>query len=95
MTESVQSMVRPSDDVVETGVADETVLLHLGNGTYYGLNPVGTLIWAWLKEGLSEAAMIERLQAEFHVPRQQAVEDARRFIADLMANDILVIEPRG
>jgi hypothetical protein len=32
-------------------VGDETVILDLANGTYYGLDPVGARMWQLMSEG--------------------------------------------
>ena len=38
------------EDVVVRDLAGEAVLLHLGTGTYFGLDTVGTRIWHLLAE---------------------------------------------
>jgi hypothetical protein len=77
-------------DAAESKVGDETVILHLRSGTYFGLDPVGTRIWAMIKEGLATADICSRLTEEFDVPREVAEADAGKFLSDLKANDILV-----
>jgi hypothetical protein len=77
-----------SDQVVETGVGDETVLLHLEKGTYYGLDAVGTRIWAMLRQGLPSAAICQSLAEEFGKELGLIEADAARFLSDLEANGI-------
>lgn len=80
----------PSPDAAESKVGDETVILHLKSGTYFGLDATGTRIWALLKEGLPPAAICDRLAQEYDVERQVAEADLRDFLGELRANDILV-----
>ncbi len=90
MTDILQERLAPSSDAVESRVGDETVLLHLQSGTYFGLDPMGTRIWAMLKEGLAPSVICERLTQEFDVTKEIVEADTRRFLGELKANDILV-----
>ena len=42
-----------SPNAVTRQVGDETVILHLGSGTYFGLDAVGARIWQLMGEGKS------------------------------------------
>jgi len=90
MTDILAEALVPSSDAVESAVGDETVILHLKSGTYFGLDPMGTRIWAMLKEGVSNSDICKRLTEEFDVSREVVEADARRFLSELKANDILV-----
>jgi hypothetical protein len=90
MTDILAENLNPSSDAVESAVGDETVILHLKSGTYFGLDPMGTRIWAMLKEGVGPADICTRLTEEFDVGRDVVMADARRFLSELKANDILV-----
>jgi len=90
MTDILQRKLIPSDDAVDSAVGNETVILHLKNSTYYGLDAVGTRIWALLKKGLAPLEICERLSAEFDVTREVIDADARRFLCELDAHDMIV-----
>ena len=90
MTDILQRRLSPSDDAVESAVGDETVILHLKNGTYYGLDVVGTRIWSLLKEGLAPLDICQRLAKEYDIAPDVIEGDARRFLTDLAAQDIVV-----
>ena len=90
MTDILKQSITPSPDAVESKVGDETVILHLKSGTYFGLDPMGTRIWAMLKEGVAPAAICGRLTDEFEVEADIAEADVRRFLSELKANHILV-----
>lgn len=89
MTDILERHWEPSRDAVESRVGDETVILHLTNGTYYGLDAVGTRIWALLKEGLQPPEICARIAEEYDVAPKIAAADARRFLDDLRANGII------
>jgi hypothetical protein len=45
MTLALSSRVAIRSDVLARTVGDETVILDLASGSYFGLNPVGSRIW--------------------------------------------------
>lgn len=82
--------LRPSDAAIESSVGDETVLLNLDNGTYYGLDPVGTRIWTLLKEGRTPAEICTLLVAQYEVEPEVIENDTRRFLGDLREHGIVI-----
>jgi len=80
----------PSEEAVESRVGDETVILHLGNGTYYGLDPLGTVIWEMLKSGHAQSEIREAILAQYDVAAEVVDADMRRFLGDLLAQSIVV-----
>lgn len=90
MTDILNTALRPSPDAVESAVGDETVLLHLVNGTYYGLDPVGTRIWGMIKDGLKPHDICRQLAEDYDVDLATIEADARKFLTDLEAQGILV-----
>ena len=90
MTDILTRPLVPSDDAVESAVGDETVILHLVNGTYYGLDPVGTQIWRMMRDGVAMAEICRRLAEEYQVDLATIEDDARNFLTDLEAQGILV-----
>jgi len=90
MTDILERKLSPSDDAVESAVGDETVILHLVNGTYYGLDPVGTRIWALLKDGVATPDICRRLAEEYEIDLAVIEADARKFLGELEAQGIVV-----
>lgn len=90
MTDILNRTLSPSPDAAESAVGDETVILHLINGTYYGLDPIGTRIWAMMKEGLAPPEICRRLADEYEIELATIEADARKFLGDLEAQGILV-----
>ncbi|MBX2805124.1 MAG: PqqD family protein [Hyphomicrobiales bacterium] len=72
-----------SDDAVANQVGDETVILHMGNGTYYGLDTIGTFLWEGLKSGSSPSETVKQITAEYDVDASTVETDLRRFLAEL------------
>ena len=79
----------PSPSVSATRVGEETVLLHLSRGMYFGLDPIGTRIWEGIEAGRSLRQVCDALVAEFGITQETARADAAAFVADLLAQDII------
>lgn len=69
-----------SEDVVARVVGEETMLLDLASGTYFGLNPVGGRFWQLLEDGLSAPDARDALLEAFDVEVAQLDAD----LADLL-----------
>jgi hypothetical protein len=71
-------------------VGDETVLLDLASGIYFGLDGVGKRIWETVEDGQSLAQTVAVITAEFAVDEAQAQEDVIQFTSDLVERGLLV-----
>ena len=81
-------MVIPQQ-VLARQVGDETVMLDLDNGTYYGLDQVGTRIWQLLAEGKTLAQVCDTMIEEYEVSREEIERDVTRLVADLSDKGLL------
>ena len=71
-------------------VGDETVLLDLASGVYFGLDGVGKRIWELVAEGQNLAQTIAVITREFEVDEAQAQTDVIEFTNDLVERGLLV-----
>lgn len=68
---------------------DETVLLNLASGQYFGLNRVGTRIWQLLTEGQTPAGIVDTIAVEFDAPRAEIERDTHALLAALSENGLI------
>ena len=73
-------------------VGDETVILDLASGTYYGLDPVGARIWQLIAEGKALAGVCETVLEEFDVSRETLERDVLQLTQELSAKGLVKIE---
>ena len=71
-------------------VGDETVLLDLESGMYFGLDGVGKRIWESVAEGNDLGQVVAVIVAEFEVNEEQAQADVIEFASDLVTRGLLV-----
>lgn len=81
---------RLSDDAIANPVGGETVILHLGNGTYYGLDSVGSLLWEGIKAGQSPSEVCDVILAQYEVSRETVEQDLCRFLEELSENGLIL-----
>lgn len=78
-----------NEQAIESRLGEETVILHLGSGIYFGLDPVGTRIWELLAEGATPAAIRARMQDEFDVAPEVLRADIGVFLESLLTHAIV------
>lgn len=76
-------------DLAESRLGEETVMLHLSSGLYFGLDRISTEYWEQIKAGATVRAACAEIAAKYHTPIDQVEDDARRFLAELLANEAL------
>lgn len=83
--------VRRLDDVLETEIDEETVMMDIEKGSYFGLNPTGSKIWTLLAEPVVIGDLCDRLTEEFEVPREQCEQQVVAFLQNLLERGLLQI----
>ncbi|MGI9222758.1 MAG: PqqD family protein [Woeseiaceae bacterium] len=70
-------------------VGDETILMDLSTGIYFGLDGVGQRIWETIGEGRNLADVAAIIAAEYEVDEHRAKDDAIEFIGELVERGLL------
>jgi hypothetical protein len=70
-------------------VGDETVLLDLASGIYFGLDGVGQKIWEAVTEGRSLGEAATAIVNDFEVDESQAQSDVIKFASELVERGLL------
>jgi len=83
------SRVRVPEPVVTRKVGDETVILSLESGMYYGLDPVGSRFIELLETGASLGSVIDRMSGEYAVSDEQLEADLLKLSEEMLANGLL------
>ena len=76
--------------VMARQVGDETVILDLAAGAYFGLDPVGARIWGLMGEGATLAEICATMLEEYEVERAQLEADVLRLAAELAERGLVV-----
>jgi hypothetical protein len=84
-----QANLKIPDQVVTRQVGDETVLLNLESGTYFGLDPVGSRFLELLAVEGTLTTVIARMLEEFEVSETQLETDLLRLAEEMLASGLL------
>ncbi|MEO6247746.1 MAG: PqqD family protein [Sphingomicrobium sp.] len=84
MTLITEASLIVRNDKIPTGEIDgELVALDLERGDCFGMDRVGTLIWAMSAAPVQVATIIDRLTEDHEVDRQTCRDDVLPFIGEL------------
>ncbi len=93
MTETLEMNAAyiPSPDAMESRLGEETVILHLGSGVYFGLDAVGTLVWEAMVAGKAPtpADLCAHVRASFFDAPDTVEADVTAFLGQLVAHDLI------
>ena len=82
-------------EVMARTVGDETVILDLASGTYFGLDPVGARMWDLMGEGMTLAEVCDRMLEEYAVSRDQLEGDTLRLGEELQRQGLIQVQPES
>lgn len=85
------SIVCASKDQVSSDLGDETVILNVSDGVYYGLDTVGTRIWALIQEPHSVEAIHQELLDEYDVTPERCMEDLLDLLEELREHELITM----
>lgn len=79
-------------DLVETSLEGETVVLHTGKSLIYGLNTVGSRVWQMIAEPTSVPEICAVLCREFEVDPAECDQQVRSLLEHMLAEGLLAVE---
>lgn len=82
--------VRVPQEVIARQVGEETVMLDLAKGAYFGLDPVGARMWQLLQEGKSLEDVRDAMAEEYEAPREKIERDLLALVDKLVADGLLL-----
>ncbi len=86
-----QTRVRRIDDMLDAEMDNETVMMDIEQGRYFGLNETGTRIWALLAQPVVIRELCDQLADEFNVPPEQCEQEVFDFLGRLSGRGLLQV----
>lgn len=90
---SLRSVVAINKDVVSRDLEGEEVILNLESGIYFGLNGVGTRIWALIQEHRSLGRVFQVMQEEYEVAPAVLEADLLELVDALRQKGLVSVFP--
>ena len=92
MTElSKSSKIVVSKDVVSCNLGEETAMLDMKEGVYYGLNDMGTIIWDLIQKPITIEEIVEKILAEYDVDEETCYIDLKELFGEMLENGLVKI----
>jgi hypothetical protein len=84
--------VSRSDAQASCRIDDETVLMHLDSGRYFGYDAVGSRVWALMEEPVAVSTLCERLVAEYDgIDLEGCTRDVTAFLSELLEEGLVTV----
>jgi Coenzyme PQQ synthesis protein D (PqqD) len=89
---SPSSVVVAVSEQVSSDLAEESVILNLKSGIYYGLNAVGSEIWNRIQEPKTVSWLTETIASEYDVDTDRCQQDLFTLLQDLFAAQLIEVK---
>ena len=87
-----ETILQRNPEIISSKIDDEVVMMSIEEGKYFGLDPIGSIIWELLETPQSLAEIIPHLQKNFDVSQEQCQEDCSKFVLDMLNKNTLIIQ---
>ena len=78
-----------NQELLQSEIDGETIMMSIDNGKYYGLNTVASRIWEIIKDEPLFSEIIEKLTIEYDIEKQQCETETKEFIDKLIENKLI------
>jgi Coenzyme PQQ synthesis protein D (PqqD) len=85
----MRTRIAAADDAISTEVSGESVILHLEDGVYFGLNEVGSRIWSLAAQPVRVADICSAIEEEYDVHPETCRRDVLRLLGELADHDLV------
>jgi len=89
---ALQTKVVATKNQISTDMSDETVILNLQNGVYYGLDPVGTYIWKLIQEPTDVETVRDAVLNEYDVEPDRCELDIMNLLQELIEQGLVEVQ---
>ncbi len=93
LEDCAKTMFFRAPDCLHADLEGETVMMSVLRGEYFGLNSVGSRVWALLETPQSLEQLCDVLVAEYAVDPVQCRQEVAVFLQDMLRRGILTTEP--
>ena len=86
---SINTTLERNSEMIHANIDNETILMSLTNGEYYGINNIGSKIWELLENSMSIGELIENLTTIYDITKEQCETDIVCFLTDMQEKEII------
>jgi len=86
---TTDTVVSQIEEIVDSDIDGETVMMSIENGKYFGLDDIGSRIWELIEHPIEVSDLIDTLLERFDVDRETCERDVLKFLNELNEDRIL------
>jgi hypothetical protein len=87
----LNSRAKRSEGLISTVIDNETVILSLSKGEYFGLDPVASRIWELIETPTKVGNLVDSILEDFDVDRQTCETDVLAFVHDMVDKKMVLL----
>ena len=91
-TISKSSVIVASQDRLSSDMGNETILLDIKSGIYYGLNSVGARIWNFIQEPKKVVEIRDAIVAKYQIESNRCESDILTLLEELAAEGLIEVQ---
>ena len=88
---STTTQVKAGTDQVSCELNEETAILDMKIGVYYGLDPVGARIWELIQQPQTADSIVAQLLEEYEVTADKCTRDVLALLTDMREHKLIEI----
>jgi len=81
-----------NQELLQSEIDGETIMMSIDNGKYYGLNTVASRIWEIIKTEPLFSELINTLISEYEIDEEKCKIETISFLEKLLENNLIKIE---
>jgi hypothetical protein len=85
------SIIKRTPEMITSNIDGEIVMMSIDNGEYYGLDEIGSRIWALIETPIEVKALFNILLTEFEVDETECKTDTLDFLNDLYDKKLVTV----
>ena len=86
---NLNQLIQRNPDLIHADIDNETMLMSLSNGEYYGMNMVGSKIWELLENSMTVSSLVLELTNVYELTDEQCENDIQPFLISLLDKEII------
>ncbi len=86
-----ETVIARNAGLLTSAVHDETVMMDLDSGHYYGLDDIGSEIWRHLEAPRRFGDLVDRLAADYDANRAVIADDVHKLLAVMAEHKVVTL----
>jgi hypothetical protein len=92
MNLGLTTIISRNQDILANSIGNETVMMSVEAGKYFGTNKTGSYIWKLLENPLSFGELCDKISEDFNISREQSITDVKPYIEELSKENIILLQ---